>query len=112
MLHRNVGRADRAVRLAIGIVGLPVGLFLLHGLAGAIPGLILAAVGFVGLASGQRLLSLARAFGLLHGTAATKRTVALTPSPMSDRESANRRSARVPCGPERSHRVDPSPPTP
>ncbi len=52
MLHRNVGRADRAVRLAIGIVGLPVGLFLLHGLAGAIPGLILAAVGFVGLASG------------------------------------------------------------
>ncbi len=48
MLHRNVGRADRAVRLAIGIVGLPVGLFPLHGLAGAIPGLILAAVGLVG----------------------------------------------------------------
>ena len=52
MLHRNVGGFDRALRLAIGIVALPVGLFLLDGLAGAIPGLVLAGVGFVGLASG------------------------------------------------------------
>ncbi len=52
MLHRNVGGLDRALRVAIGIVLLPVGLFLLDGLGGSVLGLTLATIGFVGLASG------------------------------------------------------------
>ena len=52
MFRRNVGGLDRAVRLAIGIVLLPVGLFLLDGAGGGIVGFVLATVGFIGLASG------------------------------------------------------------
>lgn len=52
MLHRNVGGLDRALRVAIGIVLLPVGLFLLDGLGGSVLGLTLATIGFVGLVSG------------------------------------------------------------
>ena len=52
MLARNVAGPDRAARLAIGIVLVPVGLVLLGGLAGQILGITVAAVGFVGLATG------------------------------------------------------------
>ncbi|MGA9159780.1 MAG: DUF2892 domain-containing protein [Actinomycetota bacterium] len=52
MFRRNVGGLDRAVRLAVGIVLLPAGLFLLDGAGGGIAGLVLATVGLVGLASG------------------------------------------------------------
>ncbi len=52
MGRRNVGGLDRAVRLAIGIVLLPVGLLMLDGLRGGLVGVVLATAGFAGLASG------------------------------------------------------------
>lgn len=52
MLPRNEGVLDRAVRLAVGVILLPSGLFLLDGLQGGVVGLVLAAVGLFGLVSG------------------------------------------------------------
>jgi Protein of unknown function (DUF2892) len=49
MLHRNEGPLDRALRLAAGIVLLPLGLFALGGAHGAIAGLVLAVPGVIGL---------------------------------------------------------------
>lgn len=50
MSHRNVGGPDRAVRLALGVILLPTGLFLLredHG-----QGLVVTILGLVGLVTG------------------------------------------------------------
>lgn len=52
MLHRNEGPLDRAIRLAAGIVLLPLGLFVLGGVTGEIVGLVIAMVGVMGLATG------------------------------------------------------------
>lgn len=52
MVRRNVGGVDRAVRLALGTILLPAGLFLLGGLGGHPIGLVAAVVGFIGLATG------------------------------------------------------------
>lgn len=52
MLPRNEGVVDRAVRLAVGIVLLPSGLFVLDGAQGGVVGLVLAAIGLFGLVSG------------------------------------------------------------
>ncbi len=52
MLPRNEGAVDRAVRLVVGVVLLPGGLFLLDGLQGGVVGLVLAAIGLLGLVSG------------------------------------------------------------
>lgn len=52
MLHRNVGGLDRVLRLVAGIVLVPAGLFLFDGVGGAIAGLVLAAIGVWGLATG------------------------------------------------------------
>lgn len=49
MFKRNEGTIDRLVRLAVGIVLLPAGLFLLGALQGNVPGLIAAAFGVIGL---------------------------------------------------------------
>jgi hypothetical protein len=52
MFRRNVGGLDRAVRLAFGAILLPAGLFLLDGLGGRLTGLVVAAAGLIGLATG------------------------------------------------------------
>jgi DUF2892 family protein len=49
MSHRNEGPLDRALRLVAGIVLLPLGLFVLGGVDGAIVGLLFAAFGVIGL---------------------------------------------------------------
>jgi Inner membrane protein YgaP-like, transmembrane domain len=49
---RNVAGVDRAARLAIGIVLLPVALLLLGGPGGGIFGIAATAVGLIGLLSG------------------------------------------------------------
>ena len=49
---KNEGFVDRALRLALGIVLLPVGLFVLGGWEGSILGLVAAAVGAIGLVTG------------------------------------------------------------
>jgi len=50
LFRRNVGGIDRAVRLAVGIVLLPLGLFLL--IAGYSHGQIMTILGIMGLATG------------------------------------------------------------
>lgn len=52
MLHRNVGGLDRALRLAAGIVLLPLGLFLFDGVGGGTVGRVLAGIGVWALATG------------------------------------------------------------
>ncbi len=52
MSRRNVGGLDRAFRVALGAVFVASGLFLLDGLGGSVPGLVIAAVGLLGLATG------------------------------------------------------------
>jgi len=52
VFRRNVGGLDRAVRLVLGVILLPVGLFLLGELQGHLIGLFIAAIGFIGLATG------------------------------------------------------------
>ena len=52
MFSRNVAGLDRAARLAIGIVLLPVALLLLGGPDGGIFGIAATAVGLIGLVSG------------------------------------------------------------
>lgn len=49
MFHRNEGPMDRALRLAAGIVLLPLGLFVLGGVGGGIVGLVVAVAGVIGL---------------------------------------------------------------
>ena len=50
MIHRNVGTLDRAVRVALGIILFPLGLFLLAAKSGY--GLWVAIAGLIGLATG------------------------------------------------------------
>jgi hypothetical protein len=52
MLKRNVGILDRIVRVTLGLVLLPVSLFLLGGLLGRIPSLVIAGLGGLGLITG------------------------------------------------------------
>jgi hypothetical protein len=52
MFKRNVGILDRIVRVALGIVLLPAGLFLLGGLQGSVLGLVVAGLGAIGLFTG------------------------------------------------------------
>ena len=49
MFTHNVGGLDRIARFALGVVLLPVGLVALGGAGGAIAGLAVALLGFVGL---------------------------------------------------------------
>lgn len=51
-IQQNVGRLDRALRIATGIILLPSGLFWLGGLEGELPGIIAAVVGVIALATG------------------------------------------------------------
>jgi hypothetical protein len=52
VIQRNVGGLDRQVRLVLGTILLLAGLFLLGGLHGNGTGLIVAVIGFLGLATG------------------------------------------------------------
>ncbi len=52
MFKRNEGILDRIVRVTLGLVFLPTGLFLLGGLQGSLIGLIVTAVGAIGLITG------------------------------------------------------------
>jgi hypothetical protein len=52
MLHRNEGRLDRAIRIAAAILFVPIGLFVLDGVGGAIGGLVLAGAGVLALVTG------------------------------------------------------------
>jgi DUF2892 family protein len=52
MFKRNEGILDRIVRVALGVVLLPTGLFLLGGLQGSVPGLIVTGLGAIGLITG------------------------------------------------------------
>lgn len=52
MFKRNVGTLDRIVRVALGLVLLPAGLFLLGGLQGSMLGLVIAGLGGIGLFTG------------------------------------------------------------
>ena len=52
MFKRNEGILDRIVRVSLGIVLLPTGLFLLGGLQGSVLGLLAAGLGAVGLITG------------------------------------------------------------
>lgn len=49
MFKRNEGILDRIVRLVLGIVLLPTGLFLLGVLESSVPGLVIAILGAIGL---------------------------------------------------------------
>lgn len=52
MFKRNVGILDRIVRVTLGMVLLPSGLFLLGGLQGNVLGLVTASLGTLGLVTG------------------------------------------------------------
>jgi hypothetical protein len=52
MIPKNEGLVDRAIRVVVGIVLLPAGLFLLDGLQGSVVGLVVAALGLLGLGTG------------------------------------------------------------
>lgn len=52
MFKRNVGILDRILRVALGVVLLPSGLFLLGGLQGSVIGLVIAGLGGLGLITG------------------------------------------------------------
>jgi hypothetical protein len=52
MFKRNAGILDRIVRVTLGMVLLPVGLFLLGGMQGSVLGLVVAALGAIGLLTG------------------------------------------------------------
>lgn len=52
MFKRNVGILDRIACLALGVVFLPTGLFLLGGLQGNVLGLVIAGLGLIGLVTG------------------------------------------------------------
>lgn len=52
MFKRNVGTLDRIVRVTLGIVLLPAGLFLLGGLRGSVLGLVVTGLGAIGLLTG------------------------------------------------------------
>lgn len=52
MFKRNEGILDRIVRVTLGVVLLPVGLFLLGGLQGSVLGLVFAVLGGIGLITG------------------------------------------------------------
>ncbi len=49
MFKRNEGTLDRIVRLVLGVVLLPAGLFWLGALQGNVPGLVAAVLGVIGL---------------------------------------------------------------
>jgi hypothetical protein len=53
MFKRNEGILDRIVRIALGTVLLPTGLFGLSGLQGSVLGLLLAGFGVLGLVTGS-----------------------------------------------------------
>ncbi len=53
MFKRNVGIFDRIVRLVLGTVLLPAGLFVLGGLQGSVLGLLIAGFGVLGLVTGS-----------------------------------------------------------
>lgn len=52
MLPKNEGPADRAIRIAAGVLLLPIGLFLLGGLEGSVVGLVVGTLGFASLLTG------------------------------------------------------------
>jgi len=52
MFKRNEGILDRIVRVTLGTVLLPSGLFLLGGLQGSVLGLVIAGLGLIGLVTG------------------------------------------------------------
>jgi hypothetical protein len=52
MFKRNLGILDRIVRVALGLVLLPVGLILLGVLQGNVAGLVIAGLGAIGLITG------------------------------------------------------------
>lgn len=52
MFRQNCGRLDRAAQLVLGVMLLPVGLFLLGGLQGNLLGQVASAIGLLALATG------------------------------------------------------------
>jgi hypothetical protein len=52
LFPNNEGPTDRAIRLALALVLIPVGLFALDGIDASVAGVIVAAVGFIGLVTG------------------------------------------------------------
>ena len=47
MFKKNMGQLDRALRFIVGVVFIPIGLFLLDGLQGNLPGILVAVFGVV-----------------------------------------------------------------
>jgi hypothetical protein len=52
MFQKNEGPVDRVIRVAAGILLLPTGLFLLGGLGGSVVGIVVSALGLIGLVTG------------------------------------------------------------
>ena len=52
MFPKNEGPVDRVIRIVVGLVLIPSGLFLLDGLDGAVPGVVVGIVGLGSLATG------------------------------------------------------------
>ena len=47
MFKKNMGQLDRALRFIVGVALIPIGLFLLGGLQGNLPGILVAVFGVV-----------------------------------------------------------------
>lgn len=52
LFPRNEGPTDRVIRLALAVVLIPVGLFALDGVGAGVAGIVVAAIGFIGLVTG------------------------------------------------------------
>lgn len=94
MLHRNEGPLDRTIRIAAGIVLVPLGLFVLDGVGGGIGGLVVAGVGTLALVTG------ATGFCLLYALFGFSTVRGRYPAPSLSRKEEHRdaRQARRPAG--------------
>ena len=100
MFKRNEGIIDRTLRVALAIVLLSVGLFLLGGWQGNVSGLIVAGVGLLPLITGLTgfcLLYVPFGISTLEGE---KRLMARCTSMMADCLPGNQSAGRM-CGPNR-----------
>lgn len=52
LFPRNEGPTDRLIRLTLAVILIPVGLFALNGIDAGVAGIIVAAIGFIGLVTG------------------------------------------------------------
>ena len=106
MFKRNEGIIDRTLRVALAIVLLSVGLFLLGGWQGNVPGLIVAGVGLLPLITGLTgFCPLYVPFGI-STLEAEKRLMARCTSRMAGCLPGNQSAERM-CGPNRQSLAKP-----